>query len=47
MLRYKETYDGKYTARILLRDDGRAGMTFRVKDMFNFYVFEMVRSGRG
>jgi hypothetical protein len=46
-LRFKELYDAKFTARVLIRDDGRVGFTFRLKDPFNFYVFEMNRIGSG
>ena len=46
-LRYKEVYDGKFSARVLTRDDGILGMVFRVKDPFNYYVFEMIREAKG
>jgi hypothetical protein len=46
LLRYKEVYDGVFSMRVMLRNDGSCGVIFRAKDPFNYYVFEMVRDGK-
>ena len=47
ILRYKEYFDGIIETSILLRDADIAGIVFRYKDAFNYYVFEMKQQGRG
>ena len=47
ILRYKEYYDGQIEVSFLLRDSDIAGIVFRYKDPFNYYVFEIRQQGRG
>ena len=41
LLKYKDFYDCVIEISILMRGNGLVGVCFRVKDPFNFYIFEM------
>lgn len=43
LMRYKEIYDGIFSMRLLIRNDGSVGIVFRARDPFNYYVLDIRR----
>ena len=47
ILNYKQIYDAIFRVSFFTKDDKRVGFAFRYIDPFNYYIFDMEKSGKG